>query len=81
MLSPVTVVFVTGGWLVSAAGMFAIALSHVRRGASWRVLVDESQVSNWTKGDEERARKVRKAGRGVLLAGTLLVVLGYGLAR
>jgi hypothetical protein len=75
MLAVVTIMI---GWLLCAAGMWSVTLSHVRKGASWREAFEQDgERSRWTKEDEIRAAAHRKLGRRMLAAGVAALLLGY----
>jgi len=66
------------GSLLIGAGAVILALSHARRGASWRAVFEqEFERERWSADDKRRALLLRKLARYVLLAGALAAVAGY----
>jgi hypothetical protein len=78
MRSMLAVALIVVGWLLCAAGMFVIGLSHVRKGASWREAFEQDGGrGRWTKDDEQRAARLRRLGRGMLAVGVPALFTGY----
>ena len=73
-----TVVLIVAGWLLCAAGMFVIGLSHLRKGATWREAFEQDVARRrWTKDDERRAATLRRLGRVLLALGIPALFTGY----
>lgn len=77
-LSVFSILLILTGWLLLGAGAFILALSHVRKGASWRAVFEqELERGRWSADDERRALVLRRFARYFLLGGVLAAAAGY----